>query len=265
MKKTILITGSTDGIGKQTALLLANEGHKILIHGRNDQKVKVTVAEISKKSGNLDIQGFVADLSEFDSVKKLAEDIKQNISTLDILINNAGVYNGSSTGKDGYDLRFTVNYFAPYILTNALIPLFEDSQDARIINLSSAAQSVVNIEALQGKKSISVGEGYAQSKLALTMWSFYLADLVKYATVIPVNPGSLLNTKMVKEAFGQHWAPVDKGADILYHLATNEKVKEFSGKYFDNDSGSFTYAHPSAYNKNAIEQLISVTEEIVSK
>ncbi|ACN15527.1 putative short-chain dehydrogenase (SDR-family protein) [Desulforapulum autotrophicum HRM2] len=102
---------------------------------------------------------------------------------IDVLINNAGIYNSAeSRNKDGQDIRFAVNYLAPYVLTDRLLPLLKKASDARIINLSSAAQALVSHEALTGKENLSEGDAYAQSKLALTMWSFYLARSLRDKT-----------------------------------------------------------------------------------
>ena len=116
-----------------------------------------------------------------------------------------------------------------------------------------------------GKFQISsVNESYAQSKLALTMWSFYLAKQLKNINVIAVNPGSLLNTKMVNEAFGKYWSSADKGANIIYELAVSENHKDVTGKYFDNDKGNYGKAHPDAYNEEVIAELIKVTDKILN-
>lgn len=264
MGKTILITGSTDGIGKLTAIKLANEGHTVFVHGRNSEKLNATILEIKEQTNNKNIDGFVADFSDLNAVKNLAVQLKSQIENLDILINNAGVYKSpTSKNKEGLDMRFVVNYLAPYVLTNQLLPLLKNSNSPRIISLSSAAQAPVSLTALTGETSESDGATYAQSKLALTMWSFYLAAKEPTIVVIPVNPGSLLNTNMVKEAFGKSWSSADKGASILFDLSTSEDYKNDSGKYFDNDQGSFGNAHSDAYNQSKIEQLIELTEKIL--
>jgi len=266
MKKIILITGSTDGIGKLTALKLAKEGHEIYLHGRNATKLETVISEIKTSSNNENIKGFVADFSDLEAVKKMATQITQEVSKLDVLINNAGVYKSSiSKTKDDLDIRFAVNYFAPYILTKELMPLLKKGDASRIINLSSAAQAPVSIEALKGKKSLTEMEAYSQSKLALTMWSLHLAETEPKVATIPVNPGSLLNTNMVKEGWGFHRSSADKGRDILYDLAVLEKYKNASGKYFDNDIGSFGTVHPAGSQKEAINTLIEKTNEWLNK
>ncbi|MCG8580521.1 MAG: SDR family NAD(P)-dependent oxidoreductase [Bacteroidales bacterium] len=265
MKKYILITGSTDGIGKLLAIKLAIEGHQVYIHGRNQDKVTKAMDEIKAKSRNETIGAFVGDLSDMNAVRQLAQDIKAKVSQIDILVNNAGVFmSGSQQSANGCDMRFVVNYLAPYLLTHELLPLMNQSRDARIINLSSAAQSELSYEAIMGRQHTSVNALYAQSKLALTMWSFYLAQQKKDMIVIAVNPGSLLNTKMANEAYGQYWSPAEKGADILYDLTIAEKHKKHSGEYFDNDSGRYARAHSDAYNNDAIRKLIDFTNNLIS-
>lgn len=264
MKKTILITGSTDGVGKLTATNLAKEGHEIYLHGRNPEKLSAVISEIKVLSGNENIKGYIADFSDLDAVRQLASQINNELPKVDVLINNAGIYKSpSSVNKDGLDMRFVVNYFAPYILTNELLPVLKKGTDARVINLSSAAQASVSMEALSGEEKLSVGETYAQSKLALAMWSFYLAQAVDDVAVIAVNPGSLLNTKMVKEAFGNSWSSVDKGADILCALATSHEFRGITGKYFDNDRGTFGMLHPDAYDEAEINKLIATTIKVI--
>ena len=261
--KTVVITGSTDGIGKLAAIQLATEGHQVIIHGRNPEKLKAVKDEIIKTTGNNNILAFNADLSNMSEIKGLARSIAQNVSSIDALINNAGVFKSTTLKiKEGLDLRFVVNYLAPVALTNELMPLLTKS-NSRIINLSSAAQASVSLNALNGKAAIDVQSSYAQSKLALTIWSFYLAKKHPSLTIIAVNPGSLLNTKMVQEAYGHFWDSADKGATILFQLATEEQHNSNSGKYFDNDKGSFSRAHKDAYDQDKINVLISETNNIL--
>lgn len=265
MKKTIFITGSTDGIGKLAAIKLAKAGHEIYLHGRNAEKLEKVISEIKGVSNNGQINGFIADFANFDAVKKMADQVITTVPKLDVLINNAGVYKSPEMlTKDGLDFRFAVNYFTPYLLSNALLPLIKKSTTSRIINLSSAAQASVSLKALVGDQPLSTHDAYAQSKLALTMWSFHLAKMEPAVAVIAVNPGSLLNTKMVREGFGRIWSSADKGADILYDLAVSETYEGVSGKYFDNDSGDFARTISDAYDENAIAALLAKTKEVLS-
>lgn len=263
--KTILITGSTDGIGKLTALKLAKEGHTVYVHGRSEDKLNSVINELKEASNNQNIKGFVADFSDVNAVKQMAEQIKNEVSKLDILINNAGIYKtASNKTKDGLDIRMAVNYLATFILTENIISVLEKGSEPRIVNLSSAAQSTVQKGVLTGDATVNASESYAQSKLALTMWSFNFAKQHPNITTIAVNPGSLLNTKMAKEAYGQHWSPAEKGVDILYDLAMSERHKNQTGTYFDNDRGSYNNAHPDAYDDEKIKLLLTLTESIIS-
>lgn len=263
--KTIVITGSTDGIGKLAAIQLAKDKHEIVLHGRNSEKLLKTIAEIKTLSSNENISGVIADLSDVASIQKMIRDLTNTYSKIDVLINNAGVFKSQvRSNNKGLDLRFAVNYLAPYLLTQRLIPLLKKSSAPRVINLGSAAQASVSFEALKGQESLSEQEAYAQSKLALTMWSFDLAQESKFLNVIAVNPGSLLNTRMVQEAYGQYWSSADKGATILHDLALSDQYGESSGKYFDNDKGSFSQAHVDAYDEELISNLIAETQNILN-
>ncbi|PXX29686.1 SDR family NAD(P)-dependent oxidoreductase [Arenibacter sp. ARW7G5Y1] len=258
--KHILITGSTDGIGKLLALRLAKEGHYVAIHGRSETKLAATLKNIKEQSNNENILGFLADFSDLNAVKKMVMEVAEKMPKIDVLVNNAGILTTNSKTANT-DIRFIVNYFAPYVLTNGLLPNLKTSEAPRIVNLSSAAQSTINVQGLEGKTGLGANEAYAQSKLALTMWSFYLAEQEPSITVVAVNPGSLLNTKMANEAYGQHWSPAEKGVNILYDLSITDLAQ--TGRYFDNDKGSYAPAHADANNQEKIRQLIRLTNEVL--
>ncbi|WP_116769102.1 SDR family NAD(P)-dependent oxidoreductase [Maribacter litoralis] len=262
MKKYILITGSTDGIGKLLALRLAKEGNFVAIHGRNQTKLETTLKEIKEQSNNENIIGFLADFSSLADVKKMAADLIEKMPKIDVLVNNAGILTSKNNSiPSGIDIRLAVNYLAPYQLTNSVLSLLKKSEAPRVVNLSSAAQSPVSLIALEGIAKLGANEAYAQSKLALTMWSFDLAAKEPSILVVAVNPGSLLNTKMAKEAYGQHWSPAEKGVDILYDLSMTDLAK--TGQYFDNDKGSYATAHPDAYNSEKIKELLKTTDQLI--
>lgn len=266
MSKNILITGSTDGIGKLTAIKLAKEGHTVYLHGRSSDKLANSISEVKIASGNQNIEGFIADFSDIEAVRQMAKDIRAKVSKLDILINNAGIFKTSAASKfKGFDIRFVVNYLAPYVLTNGIVSLLQKGDNTRIINLSSAAQSHISDGTLAGQSIHDASEAYAQSKLALTIWSFTFAKANPVITTIAVNPGSLLNTKMANEAYGQHWSPAEKGVNILYDLAISKAHQNDSGKYFNNDKGIFEKAHPDAYDDVLVTKLITKTEEIIKQ
>ncbi len=262
MSKTILITGATDGIGLATAKKLVEAGHHVLLHGRNLEKLKQVEAEL-KVMGTVD--SFLADLSEMDQVKSLAEAVVNKYSSLDVLINNAGVLNASITQTvDGFDMRFAVNTIAPYRLTIGLLPIL---QTGRVINLSSAAQSPVNVNALLGKSEhLDAMNAYSQSKLAITMWSRALSAKLgeNGPMIVAVNPGSLLASKMVKEGFGIAGNDLGIGADILVRAALSDQFNNASGKYFDNDIGSFASPHTDAIDEQKCNQLLTTLERLIN-
>lgn len=176
----------------------------------------------------------------------MAANILKQHDRLDVVINNAGVYKTAETKTaEGYDVRFAVNTFAPYALARRLLPIIP--KDGRIVNLSSAAQARINVDAMAGRAELDDMNAYAQSKLALTIWSQELArELPDGSVVVAVNPGSLLASKMVKEGFGVAGNDLQIGADILSKAALDESFADASGKYFDNDAGRFAEPDPAA-------------------
>jgi len=265
MQKTILITGSTDGIGLETAKLLIAQGHNVLLHGRNAEKLQNVKDTLSTLSENSNVESYVADLSSMNEVKKLANDIIEQQPKLDVLINNAGILKTAKPiTQAGLDVRFAVNTIAPYLLTKKLLPLLGSS--GRVVNLSSAAQSPVDIKALFGEVKIADDmTAYAQSKLAITMWSYHMAQMQNEDIVITaINPGSLLATKMVKEGFGIAGNDLSIGANILIKAALSEEFAAASGKYFDNDIGQFNSPHPDALDPQKNDELIKAIETILA-
>ena len=267
MKKKILITGSTDGIGLETAKTLASLGHHLILHGRNPSKLKKTEKLLSALPGGAIVESHVADLSDMADVEALAKSVAKKHKKLDVLINNAGVYAVTDVvTEDGLDVRFVVNTIAPYLLTRRLLPLLGPS--GRVVNLSSAAQSPVNLNALAGQgRRLSDDVAYAQSKLALTMWSRSMALELNSGgpAIIAVNPGSLLASKMVKEAYGVDGHDIQIGADILSRAALSDEFADASGQYFDNDQGRFSSPHRDALDPRKSQEIVRSIENVLAK
>lgn len=267
MSKTILITGSTDGIGLATAKMLITMGHRLLLHGRNRTKLKRVKEELSTFEGGKEVETYLADLSSLQETKKLAENIANSNKSIDVLINNAGVYTTDTRITcDRLDVRFAVNTIAPYLLTKELLPIMNST--GRVINLSSAAQSPVNPDALIGGTWLMDDEqAYAQSKLALTMWSRDLASVLgkKRPAIIALNPKSMLGTEMVKQAYGVNGYKVEIGAEILCKAALSKGFASASGLYFDNDIGRFANPHPDALAPLKCKEIVSIIESILTK
>ena len=252
---TILLTGATDGIGLKAAERLVAGGHTVLLHGRNPEKL----ARVGERLGQPTYQ---ADLSDLSQVDALADAVAADHPKLDVLINNAGVFKTSRPlTSDGLDVRFVVNTLAPVRLTHKLLPVLKNG---RILNLSSAAQNPVDLDALAGRKRLDEFGAYAQSKLALTMWSAWLAqDLGSDAVVLAINPGSLLDTKMVREGFGRTRGTADVGAQVLERLAITDEGT--TGSYFDNDAGRFGPPHPLAEDPEACATVVDALQDQIER
>lgn len=259
MTKTILITGATDGIGLLTAKNLAAEGHTILLHGRSTAKLEAATKEVGGTT-----HSYTADLSRMSDVTAMAAAIRTDHAHLDVVINNAGVLKIKETRTaDGFDARFMVNTFAPYVLTRSLLPIIP--KDGRIVNLSSAAQAPVDLDALHGRKQLDDMGAYAQSKLAITIWSREMAkELPDGPVVVAVNPGSLLASKMVKEGFGVAGNDLQIGADILREAALGASFADATGTYFDNDSQRFAPPHPAALDAGHSADVLQAITDITN-
>ncbi|KPZ61649.1 SDR family NAD(P)-dependent oxidoreductase [Pseudoalteromonas sp. P1-7a] len=270
MKKTILLTGATDGIGLETAKMLLAQGHTVLLHGRNQDKLKAVQASLNADYPQASTATYIADLSDMAQVNTLAQsvlaDLQNANKTLDVLINNAGVYKlPNITTVDGLDARFAVNTLASYLLTKALLPVM--NTQSRVVNVSSAAQTSVNFDSLVGKKPLSDSAAYAQSKLAITMWSRHLGLALKGngPLVVAVNPKSLLGSKMVKDAYGLAGGDLKLGADIFCRAALSDEFKDATGLYFDNDAERFAPPHPDALNPDKNQQLVDTLDSLLTQ
>ncbi len=260
--QTIFITGATDGIGKFAAIDLAakNKEATVIIHGRNKTKVNEVIAAIKRDSDNEHIEGYVADFSSLNEVRQLADDVLSKHSSINILINNAGAgFAAPRYGKDGFETRFTVNYLAPFLLTNLLLPAIKKAAPSRIVNVSSAGQSAINFDDVMLEKDFDGVTAYTQSKHALIMFTFDLAEQLKNnnVTVNALHPGTYLDTNMVNEAGIKPLGTAQSGADAEVYLATSEDLKNVTGKYFNVKKEA--KAHTQAYDAEARRKLKELT------
>lgn len=265
---TILVTGATDGIGRAAARRLAELGARVLIHGRDPSRCADALNEIWSATGNPNLETFVADLASLESVRALARDVLSRHNRLDVLINNAGVganrrdEPGRQLSADGYELRFAVNYLAPFLLTHLLLPLLRASAPARIVNVASIGQAPLDFANLMLERDYDGFRAYSQSKLALIMFSFELAERLRGSgvTVNALHPGTLLDTKMVRESYGKARGPVSIGEEAEVNLATSPELEGVSGEYFDVRQRA--RAHAQAYDPQARQTLWRLSEEL---
>ncbi len=258
MEQVILITGATDGIGKLAAIKLAAldpQAH-ILIHGRNQDKLQEAAREIATSSKNNHIETYLADFSSMDDIRRMADEIMQRHNSIRVLVNNAGAgFTAPRFGRDGIETRLAVNYLAPFLLTNLLLPLIKQGAPSRIVNVSSAGQSDIHFDDITMKENFNGRTAYTQSKLALVMFTFDLAESVKddQVTVNALHPGTYLDTNMVREAGIRPLGSALHGAEAIVHLATSKTLEGVTGKYFNVVQES--RAHAQAYDEAARNRL----------
>ena len=261
---TILITGATDGLGERVATDLAGKGATLLLHGRDPDKGRRVQEKICEATGNDRLHYFNADLSSLAAVDALAASVAKSWLRLDVLINNAGLGAAPDpkrreTSTEGFELRFAVNYLAPFLLTKRLLPLLrstaEQTGEARIVNVASAAQRAVDFDDVMLEKNYDGMRAYSQSKLALVMFTFDLAEELSGTgvTANALHPASLMDTKMVREWFGSPRTTVEEGARYVERLAVADKLKGVSGLYYD--QGQSSRASEQAYDERARRRL----------
>jgi NAD(P)-dependent dehydrogenase (short-subunit alcohol dehydrogenase family) len=257
--KTVLITGSTDGIGKQTALELAIKGYRVLVHGKNHLSGSETVEHIKRLSNNSEIFYYSADLTDIDEVHKLAEKIKLDFSILDVIINNAGVIeNEKIILPNGIEKTFMVNHLAHFLLTIQLLETLSTSDDGRIVNVSSQAQAgTIDFDNLNGEKYYDAYNAYALSKLANVLFTYKLArELTTTTTINCLHPG-VIATKLLHKGWGSGGASLEEGAKTSLFAATDPSLKNESGLYFVNSKTHKSSA--ISYDRKIQERLWDIS------
>lgn len=253
---TILITGATSGLGRAVAAALAQRGHAILVHGRDQARIDAAVAEIGAGA-----RGYRADLASLGDLRQMAAEIAANDDPLDVLINNAGVASPQRReSQDGTELDFAVNHLAHWLLTGLLLPRVADG--GRVVNVASIGQAPIDWDDPLLEHGWESFRAYAQSKLAQIMFTIDLADRVAGRGIATnaVHPATLMDTQMVRETFGRATSTVDDGVGPVVRLADDPDLGGVSGRFFDQAQES--EPHPQAADPDARRRLWDLSAEL---
>jgi NAD(P)-dependent dehydrogenase (short-subunit alcohol dehydrogenase family) len=264
--KTVLVTGSTDGVGRYVAAKLAAAGARVLIHGRDKERAK-TLADEIRSRGHSEPMFYQADLSSLSGARQLAEAVSADHKRLDVFVSNAGIGSRTSwpersTSLDGYELRFAVNYLSGFLLAYLLLPLLKATAPSRIVNVASLGQHPIDFDDVMITRGYSGSRAYAQSKLAQIMFTIDLAAELKGSgvTVNSLHPATYMNTTMVREGGITPISTVEEGGDAILHLVAGDDVAEMSGLFFNGMREA--QANPQAYDKAARNRLRALSLQL---
>jgi NAD(P)-dependent dehydrogenase (short-subunit alcohol dehydrogenase family) len=263
-RKTILITGSTDGVGRYIAERLAARGWRTIIHGRDRARGEAVVGRIMKQGGEARFLG--ADLSSLAEVRSLADAVRRDGDGLDALVNNAGIGTSGAQRElsaDGFELRFAVNYLAGFLLTRLLMPMLESGKSARIVNVASAGQQPIDFSDVMLTHGYSGVRAYCQSKLAQIVFTVDLAKelAARDVTANCLHPATYMDTTMVRLSGVQPISTVEQGGAAILQLIESEALAGRSGLYFSGMQES--RAHRQAYDEDARRRLRALSFDLV--
>jgi NAD(P)-dependent dehydrogenase (short-subunit alcohol dehydrogenase family) len=262
-QRVVLVTGSTDGLGRELALRLAADGAHVIVHGRNRERGTAVVEEIAL-AGRGSARFYAADFSSLAELRTFAVRLLADYPRIDVLINNAGIWLAGRPERelsaDGHELHFAVNYLAGYLLTRLLLPRLIESAPARIINVASGAQRPIDFADPMLTREYVPMRGYAQSKLAQVMFTIDLAEELagRGVTVAALHPATLMDTHMVRESGIAARSTVDEGARAVLQLVNSPDVR--SGDYYNGLVPA--RANAQAYDAAARAQLRMLSEQL---
>jgi NAD(P)-dependent dehydrogenase (short-subunit alcohol dehydrogenase family) len=265
--KTILITGSTDGVGRYVAARLAAEGARVLIHGRDAVRAQSLVDQIVRDGHSAPVF-YQADLSSLAGARQLADAVLADHDKLDVFVSNAGIGSRSmGSGErresaDGFELRFAVNYLAGFLLAHLLLPSLKAAAPSRIVNVASLGQQPIDFDDVMITRNYSGGRAYAQSKLAQIMFTIDLAAELKGSgvTVNALHPATYMNTTMVREGGVTPISTVEQGGEAILHLIEGNDVEGRSGLFFNGMHEA--RANPQAYDPAARDRLRALSRTL---
>jgi len=255
---TILITGATDGLGRALAQRLHEDGARLLLHGRDPEKLDAVATELAGA------QTLQADFASLDDVRRLAGEVEH----VDILVNNAGIGSGMPEGReraesrDGNELRFQVNYLSGYLLTELLLDRLRAAAPARIVFIASLGQMAIDFDDVMLEHNYNGIQAYCQSKLAQIAYGMALAERLdpSEVTVNSLHPSTFMPTKMVLAERGSAEDPLERGVEATHRLVTDPSLDGVSGRFFDREEE--TAPHPWALDRGNRERLVELSEEL---
>ena len=260
---TVLITGATDGLGRAVAERLAAMGALVHLHGRDAGRLAATAEALGVPAERT----HRADLAALDEVRALAAELDA-LPALHVLVNNAGIGSGApdertrQESRDGYELRFAVNFLAPFLLTQELLPLLRRSAPARIVHVASLGQAPIDFADPQIERGYSGGRAYGQSKLAQITAGFALADRLDGSgvTVTSLHPATFMPTKIVLQERGSALDELETGVEATVRLAVAPELEGVSGRFYDRTREA--RADAQAYDADARERLWMLAREL---
>jgi len=265
MSKQVLITGATDGIGKQAAIDLAKMDYQVIVHGRDESSVNQALEEIGEAAGKKELRGFAGDFESLQEVKQMAGHIKNQMDRLDILVNNAGIFQkGREVTQEGYEKTFQVNYLSHYLLTRLLLNLLRKSDSARVVNVSSMVHSTaIDFENLQGEQNFVGSKAYGISKLCNVLFTYKLARETEKENLTSncLHPG-VISTKLLKQNYGNIGSAVQEGSENIVYVATSQSIEGVSGKYFVNQMPQSSAT--LSYEPSVQDRLWEISEKMIS-
>jgi NAD(P)-dependent dehydrogenase (short-subunit alcohol dehydrogenase family) len=239
-------------------------GYHVIVHGRNQEKGEIALKKIKKELNYEQVSIVYADFESFSQIKDMVSDIYNRFESIDVLINNAGVYRTQrNVTQEGLEETFSVNYVAPFLLTNLLINLLKKGTSSRIVNVSTQIHSnKIRFNDLQLENNYSGYKAYSQSKAAIILFTYLLADYLKdlRISVNCLHPG-VINTKLLRSAFGSGGGPPTIGAKTLIYAATAPELENTTAKYLVNNQP--TTSNKITYDREIQKRLWKKTEEIL--
>jgi len=267
--KVFMVTGATSGIGKALATQLANTGEIVILVARDMDRGNAVVQEITQKTKNWNLDLQLCDLSNMSSVNNLASVVKAKYNTINLLINNAGVYKRQrETTVDGYETMFAANHLGPFLLTNLLLDALTASGSGRILNITAPSTTQLDFDDLQGEKKFNSLNAFGATKMANLLFTFELARRLEGSNVTAnaIHPG-LSRSQLMKEAFAPlkliTWllsSPPQKAAEDILKMATAPEFANVSGKFFHH--GKEIEAPAYARDRNNQERLWEISERL---